>query len=95
MTNSLTISRLALNIFIKDYLKESKLSIITQNIFSNIKRAYFGDVTEVYKFYGKNLYYYDVNSLYPFASLNSMASTSCIYLEDYKDSLNIHDLLGF
>jgi hypothetical protein len=28
--------------------------------------------TDVYKKYGKNLYYYDVNSLYPFAMLNPM-----------------------
>ena len=95
ITHSLTVSRLALNIFIKDYLKQSKLPIIKQNMFSDIKQAYFGGVTEVYKPYGENLYYYDVNSLYPFASLNPMPSTNCTYLEYFNSSPNIQDLFGF
>lgn len=31
-----------------------------------IRRAYYGGHTDTYKPYGENLYYYDVNSLYPF-----------------------------
>ncbi|GER42509.1 DNA polymerase [Striga asiatica] len=33
---------------------------------SFIRRAYYGGHTDVYKPYGENLYYYDVNSLYPY-----------------------------
>ena len=72
MTNCSTISRLALNIFIKYYLKESKIPIIKSNMFKRLKLAYYGGVTEVYKPFGKNLLYYDVNSLYPWAYLNPM-----------------------
>ena len=73
MTNCLTISRLALNIFIKNYLGATKIPVINNvSIFSNIKKAYYGGITEVYKPYGQNLKYYDVNSLYPFCSKNYM-----------------------
>lgn len=79
VTDTVTISRLALNIFFKYYLKDSKLPIIGRNMFSDIKEAYYGGVTEVYKPYGKNLLYYDVNSLYPYAALNNMPGLNCVY----------------
>jgi hypothetical protein len=96
MTESRTISRLALNIFLKHYLKESKLPVIKGHIFNEVKQAYFGGVTEVYKPYGKNLYYYDVNSLYPYSALNSMPGNKCTYVKNYNNiSLNLDNLFGF
>jgi hypothetical protein len=95
VTDSLTISRLALNIFLKDYLRDSKLPIVNKSMFGDIKQAYYGGVTEVYRPYGTNLLHYDVNSLYPFAALNSMPGTECTFIENIVDSVNIHDLFGF
>lgn len=96
MTNCRTISRLALNIFLKHYLKESKLPIIKSYMFKDIKQAYYGGVTEVYKPYGKNLLYYDVNSLYPMVSLNPIPGNKCTYLEVFSDvGLNLNDLFGY
>ena len=40
VTDSLTISRLALNILLKDYLKNYKLPIISRNMFNDINQAY-------------------------------------------------------
>lgn len=93
MTDSLTISRLALNIFLKKYLKDYKLPVIKQNMYKYIKQSYFGGITEVYKPYGEALYYYDVNSLYPYASLNSMPGYNCTYIE--RSDSNIDTLFGF
>lgn len=95
VTDSLTISRLALNIFLKDYLKNSKLPIISKNMFNDIKQAYYGGVTEVYKPYGENLLYYDVNSLYPFAALNPMPGENCSYIENYDKSIDLNRLFGY
>jgi hypothetical protein len=95
VTDSLTISRLALNIFLKEYLKDSKLPVVRKNMFSDIKQAYYGGNTEVYKPVGKNLLYYDVNSLYPFAALNPMPGINCIYIENPRGVINIKDLFGF
>lgn len=37
-----------------------------------LRESYLGGATDYYKFYAKNLYYYDVNSLYPYAMLKDM-----------------------
>ena len=37
-----------------------------------VRNSYFGGAVDCYKCYGKDLYYYDVNSLYPFAMLKPM-----------------------
>jgi DNA polymerase type B, organellar and viral len=96
MTDCTTISRLALNIFFKHYLNDSKIPIIRSSMFTDIKEAYYGGVTEVYKPHGFNLLYYDVNSLYPFASLKSMVGNKCFYMEDFSGlGLNLNDLFGF
>lgn len=95
VTDSLTISRLALNIFLKEYLNESKLPIIRKNMFVDIKQAYYGGVTEVYKPYGENLYHYDVNSLYPFSSLNPIPGINCSYIENMNSHINLHNIFGF
>lgn len=76
MTTSLTISRLSLNIYLKHYLKDSKIPIIKDNVYNDVKEGYFGGITEVYKPYGENLFYYDVNSLYPFVALNPMCGNN-------------------
>jgi len=96
MTESSTISRLALNIFLKYYLKGSQLPVIKSNMYKDIKEGYFGGVTEVYKPYGKNLYYYDVNSLYPFSSINYIPGKVCMYVEDFTSKgLILDKLFGF
>jgi len=37
-----------------------------------IRKSYYGGATDIYKQYGENLYYYDVNSLYSKAMLNML-----------------------
>jgi len=98
ITKCLTISRLALNIFLKNYLNDYKIPVIKDNMYDDIKKAYFGGITEVYKPFGTNLYYYDVNSLYPYvAASNPMCGNNYTYLESYNPAagLNIKDLFGF
>lgn len=78
LTANLTISGLAKTKFLKYYLKDSKIPLInTNNLFQFIYSSYFGGITEVYKPYGENLTYLDVNSLYPFAALNPMPGIKC------------------
>jgi hypothetical protein len=62
---------LALKIFRTKFL-DKPIFILPSNIDGFIRDAYFGGGTDVYKAYGKNIHYYDVNSLYPFAMLNPM-----------------------
>jgi len=66
MSESLTISRLALNIYFNKYLKDSKILLIKKyDMFDFIN---YGGITEIYKPYAEESYYYDVNSLYPHVS---------------------------
>lgn len=66
--SKITFASLALNIFRLKYYDASNwpIHIPNKNEDSFIRRAYYGGHTDAYKPYGENLYYYDVNSLYPF-----------------------------
>lgn len=82
VSNSLTISSLAMNIFLNKYYNNNIPLIIKTSLFEDIKLSYFGGITEVYKPTNTDneiLYYYDVNSLYPYASLNKMPGLNCVY----------------
>jgi len=45
---------------------------------------YRGGRVEVYKMFGKNLYYYDINSLYPFVMLEKMPVNEPVKTKKYK-----------
>ena len=97
MTKCLTISKLAYEIFTKDYLDSNKpIPLINKrDIYRDIKLGYYGGMTEVYKPYGENLYYYDVNSLYPYVALNDMPGLECHKLEYINIKKDIDELFGF
>jgi hypothetical protein len=59
---------LALTIFRKCYYDPQTFPIhIPSDVEDTfLRRAYYGGHSDVYKPSGENLYYYDVNSLYPF-----------------------------
>lgn len=97
---SLTITRLALNIFYKRYynIKNKPIPYINKTfLFNFIKEGYYGGVTEVYKPYGENLVYLDINSLYPFAALNGMPGLNCEYIESLEnnETFNLDNVFGF
>ena len=93
---SSTISSLALQIFMKNYYIPGSIpSIKMSDVYKDIKSAYFRGITEVYKPFGKDLYYYDVNSLYPFVALNSMPGTECYKHETFDSKINLDQLFGF
>ena len=97
LTQALTITRLALNIFKRNYYRNINIPAINKYyLFNFIKQGYFGGITEVYKPYGKDLVYIDINSLYPFVALNSMPGTECHFIESYEaEGLNLNTLFGF
>jgi len=64
----LTISSLAMRIFRIQYYDASSFPIHIPNVNEDqfIRKGYYGGHVDVYKPRGENLYYYDVNSLYPY-----------------------------
>jgi DNA polymerase family B len=96
MTDCLTISSLARNKFLKHYLNKSKIPLINNNtLFNFIYSAYFGGNTEVYKPFGRNLIYLDVNSLYPYNAINPMPGIDCNWVESFDEiGLDLDQLFG-
>ncbi|MCH91257.1 DNA polymerase [Trifolium medium] len=68
IVTKLTLSSLALAIFRTKYYDSEKwpIYIPTRNEDALIRRGYYGGHADVYIPKGENLYYYDVNSLYPY-----------------------------
>lgn len=101
ITECLTITSLAVKIFLENhYKKDGCLPLIkNREMYNDIKQAYYGGLSEVYKRYGENLYYYDVNSLYPFSALKDTIGNLCTYIETLteEDSLDLQkdNLFGF
>lgn len=96
MTESLSVERLSFNIFKKDYLKKSKIPIIKNDINNHIDLSYYKDIGEVYKPQGKNLLYYNINSLYSYAALNDMCGDKYTFVENiYGDNIELDSLFGF
>lgn len=87
LTKSLTISSLSMDIFLKKYYNNNIPLIKQKSVYNDIKKSYYGGITEVYKPYGKNLYYYDVNSLYPHAALNIMPGLGCVYSDNINSNM--------
>jgi hypothetical protein len=83
----LSASSLSLKIFRMNYL-DINIPILKNSEDSFIRKSYFGGATDYYKAYGKDLYYYDVNSLYPQAMLKPMPLN---LIKTYK---NMNSILG-
>lgn len=64
----MTLSSLALQIYRMRYYDPQTfpIHIPNRNEDTFIRRGYYGGHTDMYKPYGSNCYYYDVNSLYPY-----------------------------
>ena len=61
-----------------------------------IRSSYYGGATDYYKTYGENLYYYDVNSLYPYAMLNDMPLTIIkTYNHVQSQNIDLNSFFGF
>jgi len=96
INKSLTISGLALGKFLTYHYDNNSLALIKdKSIYNDLKLAYYGGITEVYRPYGENLYYYDVNSLYPYVALQDMPGNKCTQIDYLGQQPNLNELFGF
>ena len=73
ITNCLTVSSMAMKIYRTHYYPSTYPIYRPQpNRAAFIRKGYYGGHTDVYIPYGKGLFYYDVNSLYPYAMTKPM-----------------------
>ena len=95
LSDVVSTSSLSLKIFRSKFL-DTNIPILNSVDDFFIRKSYIGGATDYYKLYGENLYYYDVNSLYPYAALNPIPGTDCYYIETFKDKgLDLDKLFGF
>lgn len=68
-----TLPSMALNVFSTNHYS-SNTPIYNQNSYvdADIRNSYYGGIVDVYKPIQENGYYYDINSLYPYAMLSDM-----------------------
>lgn len=71
ISSVLSTSSLSMKIFRTNFL-DKDIPVLKRSQDNYIRKSYIGGAIDHYKLYGKNLYYYDVNSLYPFAMLKPM-----------------------
>ena len=93
ITSIWSASTLAMKIFRLKYLKKS-IPTLNKYLDYFIRESYFGGITDVYKLYGENIFYYDVNSLYPHAMLNPMPSKMIKYY-DSMEEIEFSTFFGF
>jgi hypothetical protein len=93
ITSILSTSTLSLKIFRQNFL-EVDIPILKGSEDQFIRNSYFGGATDYYKGYIKNGYYYDVNSLYPFAMLKPMPHKIIKYYKDLSN-IKLDNFFGF
>lgn len=93
ITTILSTSTLSLKIFRQQFLDQN-IEILKNSEDTFIRRGYFGGATDYYKAYAKNLYYYDVNSLYPSAMLNPMPGKISQRIRN-MNNIKLDDFFGF
>lgn len=64
LSKNITLAQLAMNIFRSNFL--TKPITNHRSIEEDIRESYRGGRVEIFKHYGENLHYYDINSLYPY-----------------------------
>jgi len=90
----LSASSLSLKIFRTHHL-DTDIPILKNNVDSFIRKSYFGGATDYYKAYGKDLYYYDVNSLYPYAMVKPMPLNLIKTHKNMEEVKDFNSFFGF
>lgn len=72
ITDVYSASSLAMKHFRTSYLDDEGIPLLPKHLTDTISSAYFGGISQVYIPYGRDLHYYDVNSLYPWAMTQDM-----------------------
>lgn len=89
----ITITKIALSIWKRNYIEDNTVgnsSKFYNYIKNTIRNSYKGGITEVYKPYGTNLLYYDINSAYPYAMMELLPTglPETVNFDDLDENTN-------
>jgi hypothetical protein len=94
ITTILSTSTLSMKIFRSKFLKVN-IPIFKRIDDTFIREAYFGGATDYYKMKAENIFYYDVNSLYPFAMMKPMPYELIRKIKTFSNDFNLDNFFGF
>ena len=80
---------LSLKIFRMRFLKHD-IPSLARDTDTFVRQGYFGGGTDHYQLYGENLYYYDINSLYPYAMMKDIP----VVPDSFHDNITPDDLVN-
>jgi hypothetical protein len=90
-----TLSSLAFTIYRANFLKDSKIPLVTKEMYNDLKISYTGGAVDVYIPHGKNIKRYDYNSLYPTQMNNHLMPTGYPVFFEGDISLSDKNPFGF
>jgi hypothetical protein len=93
ITTVVSTASLSKKIFRTHFLAES-LPLLKKSEDCFVRGAYYGGATDIYKEYGEDLYYYDVNSLYPHVMLKKLP-TKVVRRHKDGSTIKINNFFGF
>lgn len=93
ITSILSTSTLSLKIFIPNF-QVVDIPILKGSEDNFIRKSYFGGHTDYYKCYAKNVYYYDINSLYPLAMCQPMPH-KIIKFHNNLNNFKLNEFFGY
>jgi hypothetical protein len=92
-SHCVSLPHLALEVYRSKFLKSNKLIRLLSNRHYNfIKQSYKGSIVSVFKPFGKNLYFYDINSLFSAMMLKSLPVSTP---KSYDVSKGLEGFFGF
>ena len=94
ITTILSTSTLSMQIFRKNFLKVN-IPILKRSHDEDIREGYFGGATDYYQMKAENIYYYDVNSLYPFAMMKDMPYELIRKVNIFEENFNLNTFFGY
>lgn len=93
ITSIFSTSSLSLKIFRANFLNED-ITILTGKEDEFVRRGYLGGATDYYKAYARHVFYYDVNSLYPYAMKMILPNKPIRRYNDMSD-IKLENFFGF
>jgi hypothetical protein len=94
ITTILSTSTLSMKIFRSKFLKVN-IPVLKRIDDDFIRKGYFGGATDYYKMKAENIYYYDVNSLNPFAMMKPMPYELLKKGKIFENNFNLNTFFCF
>jgi hypothetical protein len=95
ISTSTSLSNLSFQIYLTNFY-ERQMPLLQPYVDKFIREAYYGGSTDVYRAYGENLHWYDINSLYPASMINPMPCQMVGKFVNFSaEKLELKDFFGY